>query len=166
LSRGVHQRTIYQHAIRSHPPTIEYIRKIVMSGGEVRTLDELTDRLIICDRSVAFMPISGYRADEALEIRNAAVVRFLLGTFESAWKRAQPVATGYHQVRPANVADDIERAIMRFLVGGHTEATIARQLGMSQRTVATHIRRISDRLGSTSRGQLGYLIGVRNLLDD
>ena len=146
---------------------MEYIRKIVMSGGEVRTLDEVIDRLIIFDRSIAFISISDSpRADGALEVRHPAIVHFLMGIFENSWKRAQPVDTGYNQVRPADIADDIQRAILRFLVGGYTEVKIARQLGMSQRTVATHIRRISDRLGSTSRAQLGYLVGVRNLLDE
>jgi len=164
LRRGVRQRTIYQHAIRSHAPTVDYIRKVVAAGAEVRTVDEVVDRLIIVDRSVAFVPVGVPRAEEALEIRNSALVRFLVGVFESAWRRAWPVATGPAQLRPPHVLDEIQMAIVRFLVRGYTEIKIARQLGLSQRTVAAHVRKISDRLGSSSRTQLGYLIAVSNLV--
>jgi hypothetical protein len=166
LRRGVAQRTIYQHAVRSHAPTMDYIREITQAGGEVRTLDEVVDRLIVCDKSVAFIPGGAPSADRVLEIRNPGIVRFIVTVFESMWQRAQPIEFTPGRRRPPEVVDEIQATIMRFLVEGYTDAKIARQLGLSLRTVATHIRKISDQLGSGSRAQLGYLIAVRNLLVD
>ncbi|MGE5828794.1 MAG: response regulator transcription factor, partial [Micromonosporaceae bacterium] len=115
---------------------------------------------------VAFIPAGVPRRELALEIRNPGVVSFLTTVFDNMWQRAQPIEFNPTQVRPPHVTDEIEGAILRFLVEGHTDATMARQLALSQRTVATYIKRISDRLGSSSRAQLGYLIAVRGLLID
>ena len=111
LRRGVRQRTIYQHAIRSHAPTMDYLRTILSAGGEVRTTDEVVDRLIIFDRRVAFIPTGAERTDSALEIRNPAVVRFLVGVFENAWHRARDVAAG-PTPRPAAITDETQGAIL------------------------------------------------------
>ncbi|MFF3317458.1 LuxR C-terminal-related transcriptional regulator [Streptomyces sp. NPDC003035] len=165
IERGVRQRTLYQHSVRAHQPTFEYICKIVAAGGEVRTLDEMFDRLIICDRTVAFIPTSSAYEQEALEVREPAVVRFLSNIFDNAWSRGIP-ATLARERRPKLVASDLERALARMLVAGYTEEKIARDLGMSRRTIADHTSRLSRRLGSTSRAQLGYLIASRGLLED
>ncbi|MET9350925.1 LuxR C-terminal-related transcriptional regulator [Streptomyces termitum] len=165
IERGVCQRTLYQHAVRMHQPTFEYMCTIVEAGGEVRTLDEMFDRLIICDRTVAFIPTSSSYEQEALEIRDPAVVRFLANVFDHAWARGIP-ATPARDRRPQLVASDLERALARMLITGYTEEKIARDLGMSRRTVADHTSRLSRRLGSTSRAQLGYLIATRGLLGD
>jgi len=163
LSRGVQQRTLYQHAVRSDQATFNYITEVVSSGGEVRTVDEIFDRLVICDRSAAYIPIGPSYADEALEVRHPAIIRFLVNVFDSVWSSGIPVELESHR-RPTAVVGDTERAVVRLLVDGHTEMKIARKLGISRRTVAEHVSRISHRLGSNSRTQLGYLIAVNDLI--
>ncbi|MFR9725748.1 LuxR C-terminal-related transcriptional regulator [Streptomyces sp. MS19] len=165
LERGVSQRTLYQHAVWTHPPTAEYIRKVAEAGGNIRTVGEMFDRLIICDREVAYIPTGPDYPDEALEVRDPALVWFLANVFEYAWARGTPVEPAMHR-RPRTVVSEIEQSIIRFLVAGHTEERIARGLGISRRTVAEYISRISRRLGSVSRAQLGYLIAVNGLLAD
>ncbi|GAA3066680.1 hypothetical protein GCM10017562_36260 [Streptomyces roseofulvus] len=51
------------------------------------------------------------------------------------------------------------------MVDGYTDAAIASRLGMSPRTVAAHMKKASDLLGSNSRAQLAYLIAQAGLLD-
>ncbi|MER8235572.1 LuxR C-terminal-related transcriptional regulator [Streptomyces sp. NPDC101490] len=165
LSRGVSQRTLYQHAVWNHPPTAEYIRTVVEAGGGIRTVDEMFDRVIICDRAVAFIPTLSDSPDEALEVRDPHVVRYLANVFEYAWARGTPVDPAAGK-RPEIVVSELEQSIVRFLVAGHTEEKIARGLGISRRTVAEYISRISRRLGSVSRAQLGYLIATKGLLSE
>ncbi|MEV4947955.1 LuxR C-terminal-related transcriptional regulator [Streptomyces sp. NPDC053755] len=165
LERGVAQRTLYQHAVWNHPPTAEYIRTVAEAGGSIRTVDEMFDRVIICDRTVAFIPTSSDYSDEALEVRDPSIVWYLANVFEYAWARGTPVDPAVAK-RPEIVVSEIEQSIMRFLVAGHTEEKIARGLGISRRTVAEYISRISRRLGSVSRAQLGYLIATNGLLQD
>lgn len=165
IRRGVRQRTVYQHAVRSHRPTVEYAVRVMAAGAEIRTVDKVVDRLIICDRRICF--ISGVEdgVETALEIRNPSVAAFLVKFFEHTWDRAiaVDVALGF---RPEGVLTDIELSVARMIVSGSTEDKIARHLGVSRRTVAEHASRLARHLGSTSRAQLGYLIAVHGLLDD
>ncbi|MFJ4621591.1 LuxR C-terminal-related transcriptional regulator [Streptomyces sp. NPDC088812] len=165
LAKGIRQRTLYQHSVWSHPPTVEYIKKVAAAGGEIRTVDEMFDRLIICDREVAYIPTNPDYSDEALEVRDPAIVWFLTNVFEYAWARGTPVDPNVRS-RPRVVVSEIEQSIIRFLVAGQTDEKIARGLGVSRRTVAEYISRISRQLGSVSRAQLGYLIATHGLLPD
>ncbi|MCX4820181.1 LuxR C-terminal-related transcriptional regulator [Streptomyces sp. NBC_01142] len=166
LSRGTHQRTIYQHTVRAHQPTLAYIEQVVAAGAEVRTLAEVFERVIICDRKVAFIPVSDDRGAAALEVRHPAVVRFLAQTFDRDWARCIPVDEQSVAHRSPAVISDTQRTILQAIVAGETDESIARRLGMSRRSVAVHVRRVSEQLGSRSRGQLGYLIATSGVLDD
>ncbi|MFG2992342.1 LuxR family transcriptional regulator [Streptomyces sp. NPDC048257] len=167
LQRGVRQRTVYQHTVRSHPPTLAYVEQISRAGGEVRTLDEVFDRLIVCDRKIAFVPDPGTKRSEvALAIEHPAVVRYLVGIFDHAWQRASPLRDVPGGRLPAALTDDIRRTILRHMVNGHTDEAIATRLGMSTRSVAHHMRWAADLFGSRSRAQLAYLIARSGFLDD
>ncbi|MEV6395111.1 LuxR C-terminal-related transcriptional regulator [Streptomyces sp. NPDC051907] len=165
LSRGTRQRTIYQHTVRAHPPTLAYIEQVVAAGAEVCTLAEVFERVIICDREVAFIPVSDDRGAAALEVRHPAVVRFLTQTFERDWARAIAVDEQSAAHKPSAVISDTQRTILQAIVSGETDESIARRLGMSRRSVAVHVRKVSEQLGSRSRGQLGYLIATSGVLD-
>ncbi|GAA0448343.1 LuxR family transcriptional regulator [Actinoplanes capillaceus] len=164
IRRGVHQRTIYQHAVRSHRPTLDYAIRIMSAGAEIRTVDKVFDRLIICDRKVCFIPNAG-DDESALEIRNEGVVNFLVKVFEHTWDRAIAIDVS-SGVRPIGVLSDIELSVARMIVSGSTEDKIARNLGISRRTVAEYASRLARHLGSSSRAQLGYLIATHGLLDE
>lgn len=56
IERGVRLRTLYQHTARHSPETLAYVDQIANGKVEVRTIDELVERLIICDETVAFIP--------------------------------------------------------------------------------------------------------------
>ncbi|MEU6309854.1 LuxR C-terminal-related transcriptional regulator [Streptomyces sp. NPDC047014] len=166
LNRGVHQRTVYEHTVRTHPPTLDYAAQITRAGGEVRTLDEVFDRLIICDRRIAFVPDpAAERSEIALVIEHPGVVRYLAGFFDHAWQRATPLRDVSGGRLPAPLTDDIRRTILRHMVNGHTDEAIAARLGMSTRSVANHMRWAADLFGSRSRAQLAYLIARNNFLD-
>ncbi|MBN0046810.1 LuxR family transcriptional regulator [Streptomyces actuosus] len=165
LRRGVRQRTLYQHSVRSHQPTLTYIERVLAEGAQVRTLEEIFERVIICDRSLAFIPGSPERKTAALAIRHTGVVEFLVKVFEHMWDRAQPVSITMGQHRPDLLTDSVRRTVLRMVVAGHTDESIAARLGVSTRTVSTHIKKVSGALGSRSRAELGYLVSQRRLLE-
>ncbi|MFJ6757583.1 LuxR C-terminal-related transcriptional regulator [Streptomyces sp. NPDC091273] len=167
LGRGVRQRTIYEHTVRSHQPTLAYVEQISQAGGEVRTLDEVFDRLIICDRRIAFVPDPGAeRSQVALAIEHPGVVRYLAGIFEHTWQRAAPLRDAPGGRLPAELTDDVRRTILRHMVNGHTDEAIAARLGMSPRSVSNHMRWAAELFGSRSRAQLAYLIARSGFLDE
>lgn len=99
--KGVKQRTLYQHTVRAHGPTLDYIKQVTELGVEVRTVDEVFDRMIICDRAVAFIPDMGKdHGTHALRVTDPGVVHFLVSAFEYAWERAKPVVYEHDQQRP------------------------------------------------------------------
>lgn len=71
VDRGVSIRTLYQHTVRHSPGTLAYAEQIANKNVEIRTLEELIERLIIFDRTVAFIPATDDRQN-ALELRHPA----------------------------------------------------------------------------------------------
>ncbi|MDH6517630.1 DNA-binding CsgD family transcriptional regulator [Streptomyces sp. SAI-208] len=163
LDRGARIRTLYQHTQR-HMPLVLARYEQLRGDAEARSLDEVTDRLIVADRDVAFIP-AGRDGTVALEIRHPALVEFFAATFYRLWWQATPM---YPQTvhRPSlNGVTPRQRAIAGLLVEGHTDAVIADRLGMNIRTARVHIAKLAATLGSESRAQLGYLIGRSGILD-
>jgi len=163
LDRGGRIRTLYQHTLR-HAPSILARYDRVHGDVEARSLDEVTERLIIIDRVVAFLPANKDRT-LALEIRHPALVEFLATTFDRLWRLATPMYPQAVRQPTLNGVTPRQRAIAGLLVEGHTDAVIADRLGLNVRTARVHIAKLAATLGSDSRAQLGYLIGQSGILD-
>ncbi|MGW7078782.1 LuxR C-terminal-related transcriptional regulator [Streptomyces sp. NPDC054866] len=163
LSRGCRMRTLYQYTARRPLPSLAYFERLE-GDAEARILDEVTERLFVFDRTVAFIPASKDRS-LALEIRHPAVVDHLATAFDRLWRLATPMRS---QPAPQPAESGItarQRAIAALLVEGHTDSEIATRLGMNVRTARIHIAKLAASIGSHSRAQLGYLIGQSGILD-
>lgn len=163
-ARGVRQRTLYQHSVRTHGPTLSYVEQITAAGAEVRTSEELFERLIVCDRTVAFIPSVLSRSTEALVVRHPGIVQYLVRSFSHEWARAEPMLM--HPGSPLDIlTEGIRLSVLRLLVTGLPDKAIASQLGISLRSVANHVKRTSEVLGSRSRVEMGYLLAVRGIVE-
>ena len=81
----------------------------LMGGAvEARTLDEVIDRLILFDRTVAFIPANTDRT-LALELRHPALVEYLVTVFERLWRLAIPLTDPRRRAR-GRAAPRIDRA--------------------------------------------------------
>ncbi|MFF5026854.1 LuxR C-terminal-related transcriptional regulator [Streptomyces collinus] len=164
LERGVQMRTIYQHSARFHPATRQYVNQVCTHGGAVRSVHECTDRMIIIDRKVAFIPARSDR-QIALAIHQPAVVEFLVSVFERFWNDATPFSARNRAPEVKTLLSDVRMSIIKLLAEGETDNAIARRLGVSVRTCRSHIAKIYDELGARSRCQLGVLIATSGILD-
>lgn len=163
LDRGGRIRTLYQHTLRHRPSVAAYYEQL--SGDtEARSLDELTDRLIVVDRTVVFVPANG-DGSLALEVRHPALITYFVTIFDRLWRLATPMYPRAVQRPSVGGVTPRQRAIAALLVEGHTDAVIAERLGMNVRTARVHIAKLAATLGSESRAQLGYLIGRSGILD-
>jgi DNA-binding CsgD family transcriptional regulator len=162
--RGVRIRTLYQHTVRYDLERLAYVEQLSNGKVEYRTIDELVERLIICDETVAFIPT---RDDQqvALELRNPGLVRYLIKVFEFMWGRSVPLSAGAPYETAPDGITEIQHSIAKLLVEGHVDEAIARRLGMNVRTCRAHIAKLATALGSGSRAQLGYLIAQSGILD-
>ncbi len=163
LDRGGRIRTLYQHTLR-HAPSVIARYEQLRGDAEARTLDEVPERLLVINRTVAFVPASKDRK-LALEIRQPAIVTFLATTFDRLWRLATPMRPEAVQRHSLDGITHRQRAIASLLVEGHTDAVIADRLGLNIRTARVHIAKLAATLGSESRAQLGYLIAQSGILD-
>ncbi|MEV7137093.1 helix-turn-helix transcriptional regulator [Streptomyces tauricus] len=163
IERGVRIRTLYQHTARYSPERLGYVAQLAEGKVEYRTIDELVERLIVCDETVAFIPT---RDDQqvALELRHPGLVRYLIKVFEFVWGRAVPLTAGAPYETSPDGITNIQHSIAKLLVEGHVDEAIARRLGMNVRTCRAHIAKLATALGSGSRAQLGYLIAMSGIL--
>ncbi|MER5551967.1 helix-turn-helix transcriptional regulator [Streptomyces sp. NPDC002793] len=164
VDRGVSMRTLYQHTVRHSQGTLAYAARLSQGKVEIRTLEELIERLLVFDRTVAFIPAQN---DDgvALELRHPGLVNYLVKVFEQLWSRASPLLGEVRYDPPPKGISGVQRSIAQLLVEGHVDDSIARRLGMNVRTCRAHVAKLSATLGSTSRAQLGYLIARSGILD-
>jgi DNA-binding CsgD family transcriptional regulator/sugar-specific transcriptional regulator TrmB len=153
--RGVRVRLLYQHTTRTVLSARTYISAMVEAGGEVRTVDQLPERMLIFDREMAFIPKRS-RPDArpgALIVRDPVVVSFLCALFDQFWVGAVPFipeGPGYQ-----DVSDDMQRSIVQLLAQGLKDEAVAKRLGMSVRTCRRHIASLMQELGAESRFEAG-----------
>lgn len=165
LARGVTVRHLYQHTVRSDLATTAYVREVAARGAQVRTTDQLIDRILIYDREIAFLPeqnVSG-RQPGAVVVREPMLVAFLFKVYEHLWAAATPFSPGAEE--PVAVTDDLKRSIVRLMAQGHKDEVVARRLGMSVRTCRRYISQIMEELESTSRFQAGVSAASSGMLD-
>ncbi|MGX4691200.1 LuxR C-terminal-related transcriptional regulator [Streptomyces sp. JNUCC 63] len=158
--RGVRMRDLYTHVARHGQGLLNYLE---LMGGtvEARTLDEVIDRLILFDRTVAFVPANADRT-MALELRHPALVEYLVTVFERLWRLAIPLTAPLPDTGIEGISHR-EQSIAALLAEGHQDAVIAERLGISVRTCRAHIARLSETLGAASRTQLGVRIAQAGL---
>ncbi|MEU6996525.1 helix-turn-helix transcriptional regulator [Streptomyces sp. NPDC046465] len=164
LDRGITMRTLYQHTVRHSQGTLAYAARMAKGNVQIRTLEELIDRLMIFDRTVALIPAREDR-QVALELRHPGIVEYLAKVFEHQWSKATPLIDEVPYAPSSDGITGVQRSIAKLLIDGHVDEAIARRLGMNVRTCRAHIAKIAAALGSGSRAQLGYLIAQSGILD-
>lgn len=164
LRRGVPVRGVYSHQSLAVPGRLEQIRTSARVGEQARVIPELPLKVAIVDDS-ALVPLLAHPDDErALVIHRSALVDGLRLLFELLWEQATPVLlTDGPSVPPAE--QTVDREIATLLAGGLPDKVIARQLGVSLRTVARRVGVLMEQLGARTRFQAGVRAAARGYLD-
>ncbi|MFB2599933.1 hypothetical protein ACEXQE_19275 [Herbiconiux sp. P17] len=175
LGRGVSWRAVYAAASLSEESAFDDLRRLVAIGEEARVTTDLPLKMAIADRRIALVSLvlSG-SAPVALVTEAEPLVNALIELFDSHWRRAVPipteraeletvtqhrmprpraaVASGEQTFRPAT---DAELALLALFSAGLKDEMIARQLGVSARTVRRRSQDLLRELGSANRFQAG-----------
>ncbi|GHG73599.1 helix-turn-helix domain-containing protein [Streptomyces griseocarneus] len=156
LGRGVRMRTIYLDSVRNSPHSVAYAQWLTDRGGQVRTAAALPTRMIIIDRATAVMPVNSEdTAARAVVLSGQGVLTALCALFENVWASAAPL--GEVSVRDDQGLTGQEAAAVQLLAEGRTDETIAKRLGVSQRTARRIATGLMERLGARSRFEAGAL---------
>ncbi|MFD3484478.1 LuxR C-terminal-related transcriptional regulator [Streptomyces sp. NPDC058665] len=164
IERGARLRHLYQHPARYSPHIKEYLENVPADRLEVRTVEQTVERLIIVDRALAFIPASTDRRT-ALEIRHPALITYLIQVYEVLWAQATPITERPPAVSRDTPVTSVQQSIARLLVEGTTDEVVARRMGISVRTCRSHIAKLMQALGASSRTHLGALLIQSGLVD-
>ncbi|WP_433398930.1 LuxR C-terminal-related transcriptional regulator [Streptomyces sp. CA-146814] len=158
--RGVRLRYIFLDSCRNSTATREYVAWLGERGGLVRTVPRLPLRMLIYDRCRAIVPMDAAAADRgALVLEGTGALTGLLALFEQTWQQAKPLGESTAEVAAGHGSPltSPERAVLDLLTEGFTDEAIARQLGVSVRTVRRVTADLMQRLGARSRFEAGVL---------
>ncbi|CED91429.1 helix_turn_helix, Lux Regulon [Actinomyces succiniciruminis] len=152
LRRGVRHRALYEMASLHDPSYFKVVAKSIRQGEEARFVDKLPFRMLLADQTTALILRHGPDSDViTTRITDAEVVATFGDLFEHLWQRAVPMP----RVSAIESALPQDRELVWMLASGMTDEAIARQLGVSMRTVARRVAELNHLLGAQSRFQLG-----------
>jgi len=161
LAAGISILTLYQDSARNDPATHAYAQWLTDSGGEVRTAPILPTRMLIFDRRIAVIPIDPDNTKlGALCTTELAIVRSMIGIFETAWNTAVPLGSSAQEESTSGLTP-LDRQILIMLGTGLTDEAAATRLGVSGRTVRRQVSSIMERLNASSRFEAGLKAAQR-----
>lgn len=147
-------RGIYPSAILHQPEPLKLVRTYAEIGEEIRLMPRPPSRLLIFGDEAVMVPVEwGRRPLRRIVLRAPGVVDAFVLLFELLWRSAVPF-TG-EAVSASETPDQARADILRLLAAGAKDETIARQLGMSLRTVRRRVAELLAELGGSTRFQAG-----------
>ncbi|WP_062648870.1 helix-turn-helix domain-containing protein [Streptomyces maremycinicus] len=158
-ARGVRYRVVLERAVLDQPDGMAELSAALNRDEQVRVVDRVPTKLVVADRSLALVPLTGRSAEPAaLVVHASGLLELLSGLFESVWREALPLRLGaagvVEQTRDGPDATDLE--ILSLLLAGMTDASAAKQLDLGLRTVQRRVKGLMELTGVTTRLQLGW----------
>ena len=162
LERGVRYRIVYDRDALEMPGQIETLETLIAAGEESRTLPGVPMKLVISDGATGLIPLGSGEAgiQAALLVRTSALLEALKRLFEELWTKAQPIllpGDGDRAVSESSPLSQDDLRILALLTAGMQDLPIAKQLGVSRRTVERRVSRLMELLGARTRFQAALL---------
>ena len=155
--RGV--RSIYPTEALHRPQWLAAVHRWAEVGEDVRLLPSPPLRLMLFGVQAALVPVEwGSSPVRRVIVRTPGVVDALRLLFEVLWRQGAPMPG----TQPAG--DRRNQQVLRLLAAGAKDETIARQLGLSLRTVRRRVAEQIGELGATTRFQAGVEAVRRRLI--
>ncbi|MFJ3247035.1 LuxR family transcriptional regulator [Streptomyces sp. NPDC086782] len=155
LARGVTQRVVYSRESLERPGHLEQvIEPCVNAGEQARVLPSVPVKLLIIDDAYALVSLSIREADvhnRMLVVQPCGLLSALIALFEQSWQHALPFHGG--TALPGGLPP-VDRRLLWLLAGGASDDVIARELGISRRTLFRRLQVMMARLGAANRFQL------------
>ena len=164
--REIHLRVTFDNDLLKHPNlhrAVEIRRRI---GDNVRFTTQVPFTATVSDEGMCVVDIDDPDgAIIGLQITHPGVSAAIKRVIDGTWQAGLPWRGGDVDVtREGVVLDTKDADILTLLTSGAADATIARQLGISQRTVERRVRRMLDHLGASTRFQAGVQAAKRGWL--
>ncbi|KNX38301.1 helix-turn-helix transcriptional regulator [Luteipulveratus halotolerans] len=161
--REIHLRVSFDKDLLQHPNlhrAVEIRRRV---GDQVRFSTQVPFTATVSDAGMCVVDIDDPGGSIiGLQITHPGVSAVIRRVIDSTWQTGLPWRGRDGEVVGEGVVLDPKDAdILTLLTSGAADATIARQLGISQRTVERRVRRMLDHLNASTRFQAGVQAAKR-----
>ncbi|WP_431962493.1 LuxR family transcriptional regulator [Actinacidiphila sp. bgisy160] len=172
VRRGVRVRVVYAAASFDEDGGWQELGSLVSRGEEARVVSALPIKLAMADRSAAMVSLSlGADSTDCLYTEAPPLLEALTELFERYWAGAaslsgpgtpppapEPSTPGEGVRKPT----DEERNLLALFAAGVKDDAIARQFGVSTRTLRRRIQDLYTELGTTNRFGAGVAAARRD----
>ncbi|NSC21379.1 helix-turn-helix transcriptional regulator [Streptomyces albus subsp. chlorinus] len=160
LRRGVGYRVIYDTEGLAASHRFEGdIGAAAQLGEDARVMADTPTKMLIADDRIALIPLRAapHELASSVVVHPSGLLEVLCEFFEVLWGRALPISDYLAGRRPGapDGPSPEEARLLALLTTGMTDQVMARQLGISYRTFQRRLHGLMERLGATTRFQLG-----------
>lgn len=166
VARGVLVQAMYSHRVGQVPEMLQHLAERTAIGVEVRLSAVVPMNMVLADENFALLPTDPHDPHSAAILaRGPGLVRSYRALYDYCWHAATP----YGHEEPAEPGGDglseQQRAALRMLASGIKDEQVARNLGVSLRTVSRLISEVMQELDAASRFEAGVKAARLGLLD-
>lgn len=158
LRSGRRSRVIYPARALEEAPAA--VRRRAELGEHVRLLADVPGRLAVLGEAAIMREDLAAGTGRVLVLRQPALVAMARALFEELWQRAVAVPG----LEGEGAQSPSRRLLLERLAHGIKDEQIARELGLSLRTVRRRMAEVLDELGASSRFQAGVEAVRRGLI--
>ncbi|MFJ3248511.1 hypothetical protein [Streptomyces sp. NPDC086782] len=158
LQQGVAMRTLYHSSVRRVATVGDWAKAMTTAGAEIRTFNGRFPRTISFDRRVAFIPVhtTGEPShDEAVMVSDPLMVAQIVAVFDLFWERATPWH-GRTRGNKSLATTATQRAILRELCAGRTQAQAAKNLGLGSAWTNEQLGHLRQKLSVQTLNEVIY----------
>jgi hypothetical protein len=161
LAAGRPMRGLYPRNVVNDPRRLAYVRRWAAAGEDVRITERLPPPIAVFGDEVALVAVSSRPGafDGRILVRAPALVSLVTELFERCWDTAMPLRS-----TTVAVGRNERLEILEGLTLGSTDEAMARQLGVSLRTVRRRVADLMTELGASTRFQAGMEAVRRGLV--
>ena len=152
--------TVYDTEVLEIDGALEILEARERGGERFRFTSSVPFSAVIVDEAAAIVDVSAFDPSgfgSAL-IRARSMVLALIALSDHLWDLGSPLSVG------GVATERRDQMILSLLAAGAPDATIARQTGVSQRTVERRVRALMDQLGAGTRFQAGVQAARRGMV--
>ncbi|MEO7058514.1 MAG: LuxR C-terminal-related transcriptional regulator [Lapillicoccus sp.] len=157
LRRGVTYRVVYGAQVLQHPLAIAAVNQCIAQGEKARVCRDVPFNLTL-GQTYAILMIGAPGAERlhGMVVHPSDLYDRLVAVFDLLWDLGMPISPAEDATGRTPLSPDARRLVTA-MAAGLTDESIARELGVSQRTVARRIASLQGTLAVQSRFQLGVM---------
>lgn len=162
LREGRRADAVYPASVLDHPEQLAHVRFWSTQGERARFARRVPVQFLIFGDEAAVLPAEDGQGDrQHLVVRDRALVAAVRALFDLLWERSSGLP---HGAGGEDDSPEARGAVLELLALGAKDEAIARQLGLSLRTVRRRVADLLDELGASTRFQAGMEAARRGLV--